>query len=124
MFCRFIRLNQVVPEVGIEPRWACARGILSPIWYSLHPDTSVLNSALTLVSTFFNIPHFSKAITMQAPGKHRLSFSICPYLLPPIKPKKPEKIIQENIADWNLAQADKLLYGIEDTFDEIESELD
>ena len=33
------------------------------------------------------------------------------------------KIIQENIADWNLAQADKLLYSIEDTFDEIESEL-
>lgn len=34
------------------------------------------------------------------------------------------KIIQENIADWNLAQSDKLLYSIEDTFDEIESELD
>jgi hypothetical protein len=34
------------------------------------------------------------------------------------------KVIQENIADWNLAQADKLLYGIEDTFTEIESELD
>jgi hypothetical protein len=34
------------------------------------------------------------------------------------------KSIQENIADWKLAEADKLLYGIEDTFDEIESELD
>ena len=34
------------------------------------------------------------------------------------------KIIQDNIADWNLAQADKLLYRIEDTFDEIELELD
>jgi hypothetical protein len=34
------------------------------------------------------------------------------------------KNIQENIADWKLAQADKLLYGIEDIFDEIESELD
>jgi hypothetical protein len=34
------------------------------------------------------------------------------------------KSIQKNIADWNLAQADKLLYSIEDTFDEIESELD
>ncbi|MBA3036181.1 MAG: hypothetical protein FP814_06770 [Desulfobacterium sp.] len=34
------------------------------------------------------------------------------------------KIIQENIADWHLAQADKLLYSIEDVFDEIESELD
>ena len=34
------------------------------------------------------------------------------------------KMIQENIADWKLAQADKLLYGIEDTFDEIESELE
>ncbi len=34
------------------------------------------------------------------------------------------KIIQENIADWKLAQADKLLYSIEDTFDDIESELD
>jgi hypothetical protein len=32
--------------------------------------------------------------------------------------------IQENIADWNLSQADKLLYRIEDIFDEIESELD
>ncbi len=28
------------------------------------------------------------------------------------------------IADWNLAQADKLLYILEDTFDEIESNLD
>lgn len=34
------------------------------------------------------------------------------------------KVIQDNIADWNLAQADKLLYRIEDTFDEIEAELD
>ena len=34
------------------------------------------------------------------------------------------KSIEENIADWNLAQADRLLYKIEDTFDKIESELD
>jgi hypothetical protein len=32
--------------------------------------------------------------------------------------------IQKNLADWNLARADRLLYGIEDEFDEIESELD
>lgn len=32
--------------------------------------------------------------------------------------------IQEHIADWKLAEADKLLYSIEDIFDEIESELD
>jgi hypothetical protein len=40
------------------------------------------------------------------------------------KLRNQHKIIQENIADWKLAQADKLLYSIEDTFDEIESELD
>jgi len=34
------------------------------------------------------------------------------------------KSIEENIADWNLAQADRLLYKIEDVFDKIESELD
>lgn len=34
------------------------------------------------------------------------------------------KNIQDNIADWKLAQADKLLYSIEDTFDDIESELE
>jgi hypothetical protein len=33
-------------------------------------------------------------------------------------------MIQKNIADWDLAQADQGLYVIEDTFDEIESELD
>ena len=33
------------------------------------------------------------------------------------------KSIEENIADWNLAQADQLLYKIEDAFDKIESEL-
>jgi hypothetical protein len=33
------------------------------------------------------------------------------------------KSIEENIADWNLAQADKLLYEMEDVFDKIESEL-
>ncbi len=34
------------------------------------------------------------------------------------------KMIQDNIADWKLAQADKLLYNFEDIFDEIESELE
>ncbi len=34
------------------------------------------------------------------------------------------KSIEENIADWNLARADQLLYKIEDAFDKIESELD
>lgn len=34
------------------------------------------------------------------------------------------KGIEENIADWNLTQADRLLYKIEDAFDKIESELD
>ena len=34
------------------------------------------------------------------------------------------KSIEKNIADWNLAQADRLLYKIEDAFDKIESELD
>ena len=34
------------------------------------------------------------------------------------------KSIEGNIADWNLAEADRLLYKIEDTFDKIESELD
>jgi hypothetical protein len=34
------------------------------------------------------------------------------------------KSIEENIADWNLAQADQLLYKIEDEFDKIESELE
>jgi hypothetical protein len=33
------------------------------------------------------------------------------------------KSIEENIADWNLAQADQLLYKLEDEFDKIESEL-
>ena len=33
------------------------------------------------------------------------------------------KSIEKDIADWNLAQADQLLYHIEDIFDEIESEL-
>jgi len=32
--------------------------------------------------------------------------------------------IQEHIANWNLSEADKLLYRIEDIFEEIESELD
>ena len=34
------------------------------------------------------------------------------------------KTIEEQIADWNLAQADRLLYTIEDAFDEIEAALD
>ncbi len=33
------------------------------------------------------------------------------------------KSIEQNIADWNLAQADRLLYEMEDIFDKIESEL-
>ena len=33
------------------------------------------------------------------------------------------KSIEEKIADWNLAEADRLLYKIEDVFDKIESEL-
>jgi hypothetical protein len=34
------------------------------------------------------------------------------------------KSIEEKIADWNLAQADRLLYNLEDIFDKIETELD
>lgn len=34
------------------------------------------------------------------------------------------KSVQEGMANWNLAQVDRLLYEIEDLFDEIESELD
>lgn len=34
------------------------------------------------------------------------------------------KKITELIADWKLAEADRLLYGIEDVFDEMEAELD
>lgn len=34
------------------------------------------------------------------------------------------KNIEANIADWHLDQADKLLYTIEDIFDEIELELE
>ena len=33
------------------------------------------------------------------------------------------KSIEKQIADWNLAQADKLLYRLEDIFDRIEEEL-
>ena len=33
------------------------------------------------------------------------------------------KRIEENIADWNLAQVDRFLYELEDIFDKIESEL-
>ena len=36
---------------------------------------------------------------------------------------KTHRSIQECIADWKLSQADRLLYEIEDTFDEIEKEL-
>jgi hypothetical protein len=34
------------------------------------------------------------------------------------------KSIEKELADWNLAQADKLLYSIEDVFADIEGELD
>ena len=34
------------------------------------------------------------------------------------------KSIEENLADWNLPQADQFLYKIEDAFDKIESELE
>jgi hypothetical protein len=33
------------------------------------------------------------------------------------------KDIEKNIADWNLSQADRLLYKLEDIFDEVESQL-
>jgi hypothetical protein len=34
------------------------------------------------------------------------------------------KSIEENIADWHLAQADRLLHSVEDIFSELESALD
>ena len=36
---------------------------------------------------------------------------------------KLHKQIKESLADWNLAQADKLLYALEDEFDDLEKEL-
>jgi hypothetical protein len=38
--------------------------------------------------------------------------------------RKLHKNIEEHIAGWKLAEADRLLYEIEDAFDEIESELE
>jgi len=38
--------------------------------------------------------------------------------------KNLHKGIEENIADWNLAQADRLLYKLEDIFEKIESGLE
>ena len=38
--------------------------------------------------------------------------------------KNLHKCIEGHIADWNLAQADRLLYKLEDIFDKIESELE
>lgn len=37
---------------------------------------------------------------------------------------KTHSSVRESLADWNLSQADRLLYVIEDAFDDIESELD
>jgi hypothetical protein len=37
--------------------------------------------------------------------------------------RKLHKEVEESIADWDLARADKLLYQIEDVFDQIEWEL-
>ena len=34
------------------------------------------------------------------------------------------KDIEKNIADWNLTQVDKLLYKLEDVFDDLEAQLD
>ncbi len=39
------------------------------------------------------------------------------------KLQKLYKSIEKDIADWNLAQADKLLYNLEDIFDDIEAQL-
>jgi hypothetical protein len=38
--------------------------------------------------------------------------------------KSLHKSIEGDIADWNLAQADRLLYKLEDIFEKIESELE
>jgi plasmid stabilization system protein ParE len=38
--------------------------------------------------------------------------------------KSLHKSIEGHIADWNLAQADRLLYKLEDIFEKIESELE
>lgn len=40
------------------------------------------------------------------------------------KLRKLHAVVQERIADWDLAKADQALYQIEDIFDEIEWELD
>ncbi|NLJ29579.1 MAG: hypothetical protein GX433_16435 [Deltaproteobacteria bacterium] len=40
------------------------------------------------------------------------------------KLKNLHKSIEKSIADWDLAQADKFLYSMEDVFEEIELELD
>ncbi|NLI80802.1 MAG: hypothetical protein GX443_03840 [Deltaproteobacteria bacterium] len=37
---------------------------------------------------------------------------------------KMHKSIQEKMADWNLSAADRILYAMEDVFDEIESQMD
>jgi hypothetical protein len=40
------------------------------------------------------------------------------------KLKQLHKDIEKHLGDWNLAQADKLLYRLEDGFDDLETRLD
>lgn len=92
-----------------------------------------------LEATYPNLTHYLKfldpSLTEQSPALYGLAGQLDKLLyrlegtpLRKVLLRHAEKLrslhkrIEEKIADWKLAEADKLLYSIEDIFDEVEAD--
>jgi hypothetical protein len=92
---------------GVYPEIARRLGYLDEEWVAEGP--SLLDIVGRLDKLLYELeadPPFREILLQQKAKLHKLY-----------------EDIEGQVADWHLAQADKLLYEIEDVFDEIEAEL-
>ena len=104
-----VRIRPYYPK-GLEkayPRIAERLAYLHEKWLEEEPSLFEIAGRLdTLLYQLEGDPPFREILLHHRPKLHKLY-----------------EDIQAQIADWHLAKADKFLYEIEDTFDEIELEI-
>ena len=93
---------------GVYPRFAYRLGFLDPEWMESGPSLFEIVGRLDPVLYRSEADPPFRAVLRQHKEKLHALY----------------ERIEEQIADWHLSEADKLLYEMEDVFDEIERELE
>jgi hypothetical protein len=105
-----VRIHPYYNKTGLKkayPRLAHRLSYLDEAWVEGNPSLfEIIGKLDQLLYQLEGDPPFRELLLKHRSALHRLY-----------------EDIEERIADWHLAEADRLLYQIEDIFDDIEDEL-